>query len=193
MRFRAAYCIAGLLLAGGCASPRGNGPAPAGQEAAAARDGTGTEKQGHEGEAAQLPDRIAIPAAYRLMLLDGHLALVRVSDEEALAAAPASLRIIMGELSRGELAYQPGLLPQELAAEVAANRESSARMDNALETVMRRSRELSDEALELKSESARMTELLQAARARIAELETASGKPASQSGTRGDTPAGPNN
>jgi len=127
------------------------------------------------------------------MLLDGHLALVRVSDEEALAAAPASLRIIMGELSRGELAYQPGLLPQELAAEVAANRESSARMDNALETVMRRSRELSDEALELKSESARMTELLQAARARIAELETASGKPASQSGTRGDTPAGPNN
>jgi hypothetical protein len=127
------------------------------------------------------------------MLLDGHLALVRVSDEEALAPAPASLRIIMGELSRGELAYQPGLLPQELAAEVAANRESSARMDNALETVMRRSRELSDEALELKSESARMTELLQAARARIAELETASGKPASQSGTRGDTPAGPNN
>jgi hypothetical protein len=127
------------------------------------------------------------------MLLDGHLALVRVSDEQALASAPTSMRIIVGELARGELAYQPGLLPQELAAEVAANRESSARMDNALGTVMLRSRELSDQALELKSESARLAGLLQAATARIAELETGPGRPASPRGAPGDSPPGPSN
>jgi hypothetical protein len=129
------------------------------------------------GEAApgpvQLPDRITLPASYRLVLLEGHFVLVRESDPQALVPAPASMRIISGEIARGELAYQPGLLPQELAAEVAANRESSARMDNALEDVMRRSRELSAQALELQAQSRRLAELLAAAQARVRELEAA--------------------
>ncbi len=124
-------------------------------------------------EAIRMPDRITLPAAYRLMLLDGHLALVRETDPQVLAAGPASMRIVMGEISRGELAYQPGLLPQELAAEVAANRESSARMDNALGTVMQRSRELSAQALELEAQGRRLAELLASAQARVRELEAA--------------------
>jgi len=193
MRSLAPALLAGLVLAGGCASRPDTGPARVGRDRPPAPDGTGTGKPEHDAEPGLLPDRIVIPAAYRLMLLDGHLALVRVADEQALAPAPASMRIVMGELSRGELAYQPALLPQELAAEVAANRESSARMDNALETVMRRSRELSDQALELKAESARLAELLEAARGRIAELEAAAGKPGSQRGTPVEAPSGPSN
>jgi len=193
MRPFPAFCILLLVVAGVCASPRGTRAAPVGQEAIAAPDGSRAGIPGHDAEPVSLPDRIVVPAAYRLMLLDGHLALVRVSDEQALASAPTSMRIIVGELARGELAYQPGLLPQELAAEVAANRESSARMDNALGTVMLRSRELSDQALELKSESARLAGLLQAATARIAELETGPGRPASPRGAPGDSPPGPSN
>jgi hypothetical protein len=193
MRPLPAVFIALLLIAGGCASPRNIRPATAGLGVVESSDGTGAGKPAHGAEPVLLPDRIVIPAAYRLMLLDGHLALVRVSDEQALAPAPPSLRIVMGELARGELAYQPGLLPQELASEVAANRESSARMDNALETVMRRSRELSEQALQLKSESTRLAELLQAARARIAELEASPGKPPSQRVSPGDPPPGPSN
>jgi hypothetical protein len=79
----------------------------------------------------------------------------------------------MGEIGRGELAYQPGLLPQELAAEVAANRESSARMDNALDAVMRRSRELSAQALELQAQSRKLAEMVGAEEARVRELEAA--------------------
>jgi len=114
----------------------------------------------------RMPERLALPASYRLMLLDGHLTLVRETDARALSQGPTSMRIVMGEVSRGELAYQPALLPQELAAEVAANRESSARMDNALAAVMQRSRELSERALALEAQSQRLAELLVAEEAR---------------------------
>jgi hypothetical protein len=119
----------------------------------------------------RMPERVTLPAAYRLMLLDGHLALVRETDAQTLEPAPASMRIVTGEIARGELAYQPALLPQELAAEVASNRESAARMDNALDTVMRRSRELSDQALELEAQAGRLAQLLAAAQARVRALE----------------------
>jgi hypothetical protein len=133
----------------------------------------GREARGAADGAVRLPDRITLPAAYRLMLLDGHMALVRETDDQAIGSAPASMRIVTGEIARGELAYQPGLLPQELAAEVAANRESSARMDNALEAVVRRSRELSEQALELQAQSRKLAEMLAAAQARVQALEAA--------------------
>jgi hypothetical protein len=121
-----------------------------------------------------------IPASYRLVLLEGRLELVRESDAQALAGSPASIRVVTGEIARGELAYQPGLLPQELAAEVAANRESAARMDNALGDVMRRSRELSAEALAMQAEAERLARMLsEAARPRAAAPASAgSGDPA---------------
>jgi hypothetical protein len=125
------------------------------------------------GAALRLPERIVLPASYRLVLLDGHLTLVREADSVALEAAPASMRILTGEIARGELAYQPGLLPQELAAEVAANHEGAARMNDALEGVMRRSRELSAQALALQDQSRRLAELLSAEEARVRELEAA--------------------
>jgi hypothetical protein len=123
----------------------------------------------------RMPDRITLPATYRLILVDGHLALVRETGPQAFEPAPTSMRIVMGEIARGELAYQPGLLPQELAAEVASNRESSARMDNALDTVMQRSRELSAQALELEAQGRKLAELLAASQERVRALE--SGQP----------------
>ncbi len=137
----------------------------------------------------RLPERITLPASYRLMLLDGHLALVREADDLALERPPPSMRIVSGEIARGELAYQPALLPQELAAEVAANRESAARMDDALGSVMRRSQELADQALELQAQSRALAERLQAAEARVRELEAA-GRAAKEPASA-PPPAGP--
>jgi hypothetical protein len=125
-------------------------------------------------EPVELPERIVLPASYRLMILDGHMALVRETDGRSIEAAPSSLRVIAGEIAKGELAYQPALLAQELASEVAANRESSARMDNALEEVMKRSRELSGQALEVQVQSSKLAELLTTAEARIRQLEATS-------------------
>jgi hypothetical protein len=119
----------------------------------------------------RMPERITLPACYRLILLDGHLALVRETDAQAIEPTPTSMRIVMGEIARGELAYQPALLPQELAAEVASNRESAARMDNALDGVMRRSRELSEQALELEAQGRKLAGLLAAAEARARAFE----------------------
>jgi hypothetical protein len=173
------FLAAVLLLACSCSSPgriqggpgaeRVGAPSPAADAALLGRQAQGEPAGGP----IRLPERIALPASYRLLLLDGHLALVRESDEQALEPAPASMRIVTGEIARGELAYQPGLLPQELAAEVAANRESSARMDNALESVMKHSRELSDQAAELGAQSRKVAEMLAAAQARVRELEAA--------------------
>jgi hypothetical protein len=157
-----------LALLGACAAPPSapqSSPGAAGVGAPhfpvnpavlGAVHGAGPEKA----EAIRLPDRITLPAAYRLILLDGHLTLVRETDAQAIAPGPGSLRIVMGELARGELAYQPALLPQELAADVATDRASVAQMKAALEAVMRRSGELSAQVRELEAESRRLADLL---------------------------------
>ncbi len=170
MKASVILCPAAALILAGCEAPRVGAPERAGPPGGPATLRAETPAP------LSLPDRIELPAAYRLMLLDGHLTLVRESDASSLAPAPTSLRVVAGELSRGELAYQPGLLPQELAAEVAANRESTARMENALEGVMRRSRELSEQALELKAQSGRLAALLASEQARIAPQDAPSGK-----------------
>jgi hypothetical protein len=169
------YPVAAGLLLGACASPHRPQAAPGAQAigvpervvdtsvVAAALGEGGTAP---EAEAIQLPERITLPASYRLMLVDGHLALVRETDPKVLDAGPGSLSVVAGEIARGDLAYQPGLLQQELAAQVASNRESSARMDNALESVMQRSRELSDQASELKAQAEKLGALLAAAQSR---------------------------
>ncbi len=171
---------AAALLLCGCAGtggvPSGSGAAPVGAPKLAVDPWVVSESPPLAGgsqaqEPVRLPDRIALPATYRLMLVDGHMTLVRETDTQALAPSPASLRIVTGEVARGELAYQPALLPQELAAEVAANRESSARMDDALDAVMKRSRELSEQALGLEEQSRKLAALLEAAQARVRELE----------------------
>ena len=190
MRTRILLLAGACALAGGCATPgrpqAGPGAAKVGApearvDASLAGRNSPAEGLAADGAPIRLPDRIALPASYRLMLLDGHLELVGETDPQAILRAPATLRLVAGELARGELAYQPGLLPQELAAEVAANRESSARMDNALDEVMRRSRELSEQALALQEQSRKLAELLSSSQARVRELEGAA-----SSGAQGD-------
>lgn len=185
MRATVPAAAVALLLLCACAAPNrpqaGPGAAMVGSprtpvDAAVVGSGPRAVAGGTDRDSIRLPDRITLPASYRLVLLDGHLVLVRETDPQTLLQAPSSMRIVMGELARGELAYQPALLPQELAAEVAANRESSARMDNALEAVMRRSRELSEQSMDLQAQSRRLAELLSAAQARIGALEAASPK-----------------
>ncbi|MGA2018446.1 MAG: hypothetical protein ABSH26_15980 [Opitutaceae bacterium] len=182
MRTILAALPAGLALLGACTAQNHPQAAPGATHVGAPSppfdqavlDGSATAYgNGAERAAILMPDRITLPATYRLILVDGHLALVRETDAQALQPGPTSMRIVMGEIARGELAYQPALLPQELAAEVASDRESAARMDNALESVMRRSRELSEQARQLEEQGRRLAELLAAAQARAREPEPA--------------------
>jgi hypothetical protein len=182
-RLRAATPPLLLLALGACAGPS----RPPGSEGAAlpgpVRSPVGlsaidrADPPPAEPTPMRLPDRITLPAAYRLMLLDGHLSLVRETDEETLRPGAASLRVVTGEIARGEIAYQPALLPQELAAELAANREGAARMNDALDGVLRRSRELSEQARELAEQNRRLEDLLRAAEARVRELESQKNPP----------------
>jgi len=191
------YPAAAGLLLGACASPHRPQAAPGAQavgvpervvdpSVVAPALGEGGTAPGLE--AIQLPERITLSASYRLMLVDGHLALVRETDPKALDAGPGSLSVVAGEVARGDLAYQPGLLPQELAAEVASNRESSARMDNALESVMQRSRELSDQAAELKAQAEKLGALLAAAQARTSPDAAKAALPATPAADEQDRP-----
>jgi hypothetical protein len=133
----------------------------------------GLEESGAETGTIRLPDRLVLPAAYRLTLVDGRLTLDRETDFRSLDPGAASMRIVSGAVTGDDPAYQPGLLPQELAAEVAADRQSAARMDHALEAVMRRSHELAEQAVELEAQSKRMAELLIAAQERARGPEPA--------------------
>jgi hypothetical protein len=159
-----ALCTAGGLS--GCASPArpqtaaGATPLGAPRSPVSPRIIDQIDPPPSEGAPIRLPEQITLPATYRLLLLDGHLALVRESGATALPAAPASLRIVAGEITRGELAYQPALLPQELAAEVAANRDNSARLETALADVMQRSRELAAQTARLERQTRELAALL---------------------------------
>ena len=190
MRTLRAALPAAVALLGACTSQNRPQGAPGASSVGAPNppydrrvlDGAGPDAgSGADSRPVRMPDRIALPATYRLILVDGHLTLVRETDAQALEPPPTSMRIVMGEVARGELAYQPALLPQELAAELAASRESAARMDNALDTVMQRSRELSEQALALEAQGRKLAELLAAAQARVRELE-AGGPPRAPAG-----------
>lgn len=169
MKSPSAPLIAGILLLCSCSSPSRPQAAPGAQALgvpshAVDKSVAQTSKDENPVSAViSLPDRIVIPAAYRLLLVDGHLTLVRETDPQTIDPGPSSLRVVTGDATGGDLSYQPALLPQELAAEVASNRESSARMDNALDSVMQRSKELSDQASELEAQAKRLGELLAAA------------------------------
>jgi hypothetical protein len=178
---KAILCVPACVLLCACAGPgrppqaaAGASPvgAPASPVSEQAIDRVISEERRPGPEAIRLPDRITLPAVYRLLLVDGHLTLVRETGARELQAGPSSLRAVSGDPDRGELSYQPALLPQELAAEVAAGRESSARMEAALESVMRRSRELSLQAMELEAQGKRLAELLASSEARERQLES---------------------
>jgi hypothetical protein len=177
--------LAAACLLAGCAGPGYSQGGPPTGHIGVPAERVDSSMVGQDGPApapkpVDLPERIVLPASYRLMLLDGHMALVRETDARSLESAPASMRIIAGEISRGELAYQPALLPQELAAEVAANRESAARMDNALESVMQRSRELSEQAGAVQAQSRKLADLLAEAESKLRDAGSASGTKAAR-------------
>jgi hypothetical protein len=114
----------------------------------------------------RLPDRLVLPASYRLVLVEGRLTLARETDPQPLDPGGPSIRIRSGAVACSDLSYRTHLLPQEWAAEIAADHESVLRMDDALAAVMQRSHELVRQAGELESQSKKMAELLVAAEAR---------------------------
>jgi hypothetical protein len=163
------------LLLCACSAPRrpqvAPGAAPLGLPQPAAPPAPSSATPLAERAEPDLPEILTLPAVYRLMLVDGRLALVRESDARSLRTGSSSLRIVSGEGAGADPSYQPAPLSQELAAELAASRQRSERLDGALESVMQRSRELSEQALELEAQGKRLAELLAASEARVRKLE----------------------
>lgn len=87
-------------------------------------------------------DRIVVPACYRMVIIDGQQTLVRESDEQAIQGNRGSLRVVKGEVARGEISYQPGLIEQELAEEVVRTRQAQAQTDEAAVELTKQSEEL---------------------------------------------------
>jgi hypothetical protein len=184
MKAPATWVAACLALLGGCAQPQrlqeARGAAQVGAPNMTVDPGVmGGSSDKEDRPSIRLPERIALPASYRLVLLDGHLVLVRETDPQALEPAPTSMRVVVGEVARNGFTTPGSLLPQELAAAVLSSRETSSRMESALEAVMRRSRELSEQALELQAQSRKLGELLVTEQARVRQLEAA-GRPAQE-------------
>lgn len=167
----AAAALALALCA--CASPPRPRAAPVAEPSGAPRPAPAASPAAAGPDAPELPDMITLPAAYRLMLVDGRLALVR---ETGARAGGVPLRVLAADEAQRDPTFAPAPLPQELAAQLAESRESAARMDGALESVMQRSRELSDRALELEAQGRRLAELLAASEARVRRLEAAGGR-----------------
>jgi hypothetical protein len=98
-------------------------------------------------------DKIVLPACYRLVLVDGKQVLVRETDAQAIQGNPGSLRIVTGEIARGEISYQPGLVDQELAEEVVRTRQSQAAADNAAINLTNQSAEVVAQSKQLQAQN----------------------------------------
>ena len=124
------------------------------------------------------PEMIVLPAAYRLVVLDGQTVLVRETDEAAMRPAPASMRIVTGEIARGELSYQPALLPQEIAQELVKVRRAHAQHDEAAAEMNRRADELVEQARLMQEQNRILVERLAQIAAYAQVLEGEKSKPA---------------
>ena len=122
-----------------------------------------------------VPERIVLPADYHLILLDGGLALVRSTG-----AGGTPLHLSAEYSSANTTNQEAALLPQELAAEAARNRASTARMDLALQSVMQRSRELEDEAQKLGERSKLVADLLAQAQLKAPPVDLQKSVPGGQ-------------
>jgi uncharacterized membrane protein YccC len=144
--------FAAVGLAAGCAHPPPaillpHGPGEAGPRPTAAAVNAATALESAPSPQS-LPDRISLPAEYRLVLLDGNLVLLRESG------AGSVVRLRASEA------------PDPVAA--ASSRDASAspgpvedrRVEAALQAVMRRSAELEQQAETLAGESARIAATL---------------------------------
>lgn len=78
----------------------------------------------------QLPNQITVPGTYRQVLVDGSTMLVRETDQRQ-ALVGNRFNIISGDVSRGDLSFQPALLESELAAELVRQRAATAEMDES--------------------------------------------------------------
>lgn len=139
-------------------------------------------------QAPVLPDVLYLPSTYRVVFLDGHAALVREAGPVGAPAQTPPPRFTATDPAPLDPSLQPALLSQELQREIAANRESSARMDNALGAVMSRSRELAEQALRLEAEERRFAQRLAESEAKARERGQA---PPSASTSAGGPPADP--
>jgi hypothetical protein len=169
--------LLGLLLLCGCAAPdrpqiehgATHVGVPRPQIDAAIVDEAQAPEASAAAAAIRPPDRMTLPATYRLMLVDGCMTLERETDGPS--SEPEATPV--GEVSgaAGVRAYLPSPLPEEIAAEIAADHEAVLRMDRALEAVMLRSHELARQAVSLEAQSKKMAELLVRAQSRVRDPE----------------------
>ncbi|AHF94960.1 hypothetical protein OPIT5_00050 (plasmid) [Opitutaceae bacterium TAV5] len=73
------------------------------------------------------PGELTVPATYRAQVIDGKYVLVRETDPRRILSSP-SITVIAGDISGGDLAIQPALMPQEIAEEVTRNRVQTAEL-----------------------------------------------------------------
>jgi hypothetical protein len=131
------------------------------------------------GEAAVTGEPMTLPATYRRMVVDGKTVLVRETDPRRMLASPA-VTYIAGDAGQGDVSVQPGLLPQELAAEIVRTRARSEALGSVLPQVLQRMDALAAEAkkmqeanLALVAHMNRVATYAQSLETRLAEAENA--------------------
>ena len=129
-----------------------------------------------------LPNIIEIPSAYRWVIVDGNPALLRETDPRKITAGGA-MQIVAGDVSRGEVAIQPALLPQEIAAELTRNRALQAQMITSFDDANRKVAELIAETRTMQERNAQLvqqlatiTEYAHQLEQRLASSQVADGK-----------------
>lgn len=117
-----------------------------------------------------LPSIIELPAAYRWSLVDGRPVLVRETDSRKITAG-GTMQIVAGDVARGEIAIQPALLPQEIAAELTRNRALQTQMIAAFSEVNQQVASLIAETRTMQQRNAELMQQLARATERTQQLE----------------------
>lgn len=91
------------------------------------------------GASSQQPSQVssvmAMPATYRQVVVDGQTVLVRETDPRKVLTTPG-VQVIAGDIANNEIAVQPGLMSQEMAAEIVRTRAQVDELANLLPKIL---------------------------------------------------------
>lgn len=114
---------------------------------------------------------ITVPGVYRAYVVNGRMVFVRETDPRKIAAAPSSMRIMMGNPEAGEITYQPLLLEQEHAIELAKTREQNARNQQLYLAMLSKVSDLEKATATMRDNTVQLAKQVQSQAAYISDLE----------------------
>jgi hypothetical protein len=99
------------------------------------------------------PAMLTMPATYRQVTVDGRTMLVRETDPRKVLTTPG-VQVIAGDIANGDIAVQPGIMSQEIAAEIVRTRAQVDELTKVLPQVAAQMSAMNQRTIEMEQVTA---------------------------------------